>query len=508
MGFHRLAIMDRSMAGDQPFIVKDSRRTIYCICNGEIYNFHELCHVWKLDNVLTSNADTEIIPHLYLRLGFEIMVSQLRGEFAIVLVDIDHEMGTSVVHVARDRFGVRPLFYGYDDRGFAICSEMKGLLDVVDVNSIKQFPCGNVATCNVINSIFDCTFQQYYERKYPIVVHNGDFVNYLSQTKLAIRNCFTAAVESMLEADRPLGALLSGGLDSSLVVAVASRFLKQHGCQRLRTFSIGLPGSTDEKYARRVAEHCDTVHTHIELTNEDFLGAVKDVVWITETFDITTIRATVGQYLIARWISQNTNIKVLLIGDGSDELTAGYKYFHKAPSARKLHRENERLLQEINFFDVLRADRGIAHCGLEARVPFLDYHFVDLYMSVDPQLRTPVGGVEKWLLRHSFNGYLPEEVLYRSKEAFSDGVSSETKSWFQIIQEKVNASISDAEFLECQQQFRDHLPPPSKEAAYYRLMFTELFHGCKGQVVPHFWLPKWCGDITEPSARVLDVYDT
>jgi asparagine synthase (glutamine-hydrolysing) len=310
----------------------------------------------------------------------------------------------------------------------------------------------------------------------------------------------------MLESDRELGALLSGGLDSSLVVSIASKYLHQFG-KRLKTFSIGLPGSTDKEYAEMVATFCNTDHTHIELTTEYFLSALKHVIYATETFDITTIRASTGQYLVSKWISEHTNIKVLLIGDGSDELTAGYMYFHKAPSPTDLHIENKKLLTEIHFYDVLRADRGIATHGLEARVPFLDHRFVDLYMSLDPSLRIPTESrIEKWLLRKSFDTgrYLPAPVLWRKKEAFSDGVSSVQKSWYQIVQESAEQMYTDEQLASAQQLYT-HCPPPTKEALYFRDIFESLYPNTS-HVIPHYWLPNWCGDIKEPSARVLDVY--
>lgn len=504
IGFHRLAIMDNTTKGDQPHVLEYNNRSISSICNGEIYNFRDLIKKYNLPT--QSHADTEVIPYLYEILGFEKMLKELEGEFAILIVDVDHENQRTVINMGRDRFGIRPLFYGFDSYGFGLCSEFKGLLDVVDVDSIRQFPSGSYVSFEYpsiadITDFFDgLPFDRYYDHTYSTFT-----IFDLEEAKNGIRKHFEQAVHSMLSSDRPLGALLSGGLDSSLVVACCAKYLKDNGGQKLKTFSIGLPGGTDRKYAEMVAEYCQTDHTHIELQQQDFLDAIYDIIGVIETYDITTVRASVGQYLVSKWISQKTNIKVLLIGDGSDEMSGGYKYFHKAPSPMEFHKECARLLSDIHFFDVLRADRGIASNGLEARVPFLAHKFVDYYLSIDPALRMVKNGCEKWLLRESFIGYLPNEVLFRSKEAFSDGVSGKEKSWFEIIQESANKKYSDSEFIEYQSKYQ-HCPPPSKEALLYRKIFEEKFNNCKGLHVPYFWLPKWCGDTSEPSARTLDVY--
>lgn len=249
------------------------------------------------------------------------------------------------------------------------------------------------------------------------------------------------------------------------------------------------------------------------MQEEDFLKAVKEVIKVTETFDITTIRATTGNYLIGKWVNENTDVKVLLIGDGSDELCSGYMYFHKAPNPMDSHFENLRLIQDIHFYDVLRADRGLASNGLEARVPFLDKTFIRLILQTNPDFRIPTQTLkgfvmEKALLRDSFSGtgLLPDEVLYRPKEAFSDGVSSKKKSWFMILQEDCEKRFSDEELEKAKAEI-DYLPPLSKEALYYRRQFQEFYgKGEVQRVVPYYWLPKWCGVVTDPSARVLEVY--
>ena len=335
------------------------------------------------------------------------------------------------------------------------------------------------------------------------------------KAKQMIRAELEKAVIDRLHSKAELGCLLSGGLDSSLVSAIAARELKKEGKQ-LKTFSIGMPGSTDKGFAEHVARHIGSLHVHIEFSEDEFLGALGTILRCTETFDITTIRATTGQYLISKWVADHTNVKVLVIGDGSDELCAGYMYFHSAPDAVGSHNENIRLLENIHLYDVLRADRAVAGNGLEARVPFLDKTFIELYLSIDPELRIPrpsdkVGGkkLEKFLLREAFRdtNLLPDEVLYRRKEAFSDGVSSVEKSWYSIIQQWANESISDEEYEKSKSEYQ-HLPPNSKESLFYRRSFERIFgKGDICKIVPNYWLPLWSGNVTDPSARILKVYN-
>lgn len=502
LGFHRLSIMDPSTRGDQPFKLETDTRTIWSICNGEIYNHHELATKYNLH--LTSGSDCEIIPHLYKSQGIDVLCKELDGEYSFTILDIDMKTGYGDIYICRDRFGIRPLFYTENNEYYNFSSEIKS---IADNNSVKVFPPRNyMHLTNTNGSWNNLGFTYYYKIQKSILL--TEETTSLEQIKEKIRTTFIESVKSRLSSDRPLGCLLSGGLDSSLVASIASQILKENGRQ-LQTFSIGMDGSTDEYYAKQVAKHIGSNHTHIKFEQEDFINALKNVIYVTETYDITTVRASTGQYLVSKWISENTDIKVLLIGDGSDELTAGYMYFHKAPSYEELHNENIRLLEDIHYYDVLRADRGIAENGLEARVPFLDHKFVDLYLSIDPKLRHPnTFKLEKWLLRDAFNTtdnkYLPSEVLFRKKEAFSDGVSSMKKSWYKIVQEYANELYTDEEF-EKEQKRITHNCPPSKEALYFRKIWEENYSD--PYVIPYFWLPKWCGNVNEPSARVLQVYN-
>lgn len=497
LGFHRLSIMDL-IDGDQPFKHIRNNRMLYTMCNGEIYNHKELIKKYNLQP--HSRSDCEILPLLLEKIGISEMMNELIGEYAFIILDIDGDTGDYTAYVGRDRFGIRPLFWNNDIKsGFSFCSEMKGLPVLSRVEQVK--PASYMIFQKTNNLVKLCTYVTYYNLKQiKTTCYN------LPLIKNNIKNLLIESVRCRLTTDRPLGCLLSGGLDSSLIASIAARLLKEKN-QVLNTFSVGMPGSTDEYYAKLVSKHIGSNHTHFELGHENWLAMLPIIVQTIESYDITTVRASTGNYIVPKCIADSTNIKVLLIGDGSDELTSGYMYFHKAPSALDSHNENIRLLEDISYYDVLRADRGIANNGIEARVPFLDHRFVDYYLSIDPVLRMPHNNLEKWLLRESFadDDYLPEEVRLRKKEAFSDGVSSKENSWFQIIQKYVEEHITDEEFENAKQNYICNTPT-SKEALYYRQIFESYYPNAEN-TIPYFWLPKWCGDIKEPSARILTVYN-
>lgn len=505
IGFHRLSIMDPSPLGDQPFVLDTDTKTIYVICNGEIYNFKELIKEENLENVVKSGSDCEVLSHLYNKLGIEEMCKKLIGEFAICVCEIDKITKNVTLYLTRDHCGIRPMFITGNDNQLVISSEIKGSPFLGVGYEIEQFkPRNYMVISNTDDKLYDMNKYTEYVSfdNIPISIYDVD------EAKQKIRECLTEAVKCRLVSDRPLGCLLSGGLDSSLVASIASKILKKQRKQ-LYTFCVGMENSTDEKYAKLASEYINSIHTHYDEHDEQsWINDIPDIVKVTETFDITTIRASTGQYKVAKKISQNTDIKVLLIGDGSDELCAGYMYFHNAPSPQEGHLENIRLINNIHLYDVLRADRGVSSNGLEARVPFLDIRFIKLWLSIDPALRMPINGVEKWLLRESFRGdYLCDEVLFRTKEAFSDGVSSLKRSWYKILQESIEKSITDEEFRKCQNMYK-HCPPVSKESLYFRKLFDDNFgmYVTTSKVIPDFWLPKWVGNIKEPSARVLNVY--
>lgn len=319
-----------------------------------------------------------------------------------------------------------------------------------------------------------------------------------------IQLLLTDAVQKRLMAEREIGCLLSGGLDSSLISALVNKY---YDGPKLNTFSIGLPGSIDLKYAQTVADHLGTKHHQIEVSEDDFLNAIDKVIYAIESYDTTTVRASVGNYLVSKYISENSDCKVIFNGDGADEACCGYVYLKNAPNSLALQSESERLLKEIHYFDVLRSDRSISSNGLEARTPFLDKAFVKYYLSIPAELKQfdGINRLEKYLLRKSFDnqGLLPNDVLWRRKCAFSDGVSAKKKSWHHIIQGFVDAKISNYEFYK-ESSNMNHCVPLLKESYYYRKVFESYFGGHE-KLIPHFWMPKWT-DAIDPSARELDNY--
>ncbi len=487
MGFARLSINDVSSNGDQPLIKNDN---YFLICNGEIYNHKEL--IEDNDFITQSNSDCEIIIHMYEKYGIEQTLKSLDGVFAFVLYDKILDK----TYVARDPYGVRPLFIGLTENNeICICSEVKPITDFC--KKIVPFQIGSYLDLqeNTIN--FD--YIQYHN--YDFKFNNDDEAT----IKTNIRKLFIKAVNKRLMSDRPIGCLLSGGLDSSLVSALVARNYEPY---KLNTFSIGMKGSTDLYYANLAAKHIKSNHHNIELTNEDFLNAIEETIYMIESYDITTVRASVGNYLVGKYIKNTTDCKVIYNGDGSEEIMGSYLWLSNIDNEEDFYVENHKLLTEISYFDVLRSDRSISDNGLEPRVPFLDKTFVDYVMSIPAKYKMFGDGIiEKKILREAFESMdlLPNEVLFRKKEAFSDGVSSQEKSWFTIIQEHLETQISDEEF-KMQKEKYIHNTPKTKEALYYRNIFEKYFAG-HSNIIPHFWMPnpKWC-NVSDPSARVLNNY--
>lgn len=486
VGFHRLSIMDPTVRGDQPFVVRDGDRSVYALCNGEIYNHHALIAAHALP--VTSASDCEVIPHLFVRYGFEATVRMLDGEYAIILVERSGDRVT--LHAARDPIGVRPLFYGTGAGGFLLASELKGLAAVAVRADV--FPPGHTLTLETGGAP---RFEPFYRYEYPAVERPE------AEILVDVRARFTAAVAKRLEAHRPLGALLSGGLDSSLVCGVAARLLRERG-RRLTTFTIGFEGAPDVRHARLVAEHIGSDHHEFIVTEDEALAALRETVHATESYDITTVRASTWQYLLGQRIAATTDVRVILTGEGADEVASGYLYFHAAPSPDAMHAENVRLVRDLHRFDGLRADRAMACHGLEVRIPMLDPAFLDAYLAIPPALRMPRAGVEKYLLREAFAGenVIPESVRTRTKSAFSDGTSAGTRSWFEVIQAHVAARYGDVPL-----DPPAHLPPLTAEARLYRTWFHERFPEAFAHVIPYFWMPRWV-NATDPSARTLDLY--
>lgn len=508
--FHRLAIHDLSPLGDQPFIfyVKDINglKMYVLICNGEIYNYKELILKYNLN--VNTNSDCEVIYLLYLKLlDIKMVVKELRGEYAFILTEITNNNETT--YICRDPIGVRPLFYSLNKNSnnkinkMLVSSLLTGVIDN-NFDTGIVFPPGNILTVKRLTNNLSITNDEYYNYDYTILHNNNDNLIYYEITSKLINS-----VKVRLDSDRPIGALLSGGLDSSLVCAIASKIL---GVKNLNTFSIGMNGGTDLAFALIVSNHLKCNHKEVFFTQEEGLNAIDNVLDATETWDITTVRASVGQYLLGKYISNNTNIKVILNGDGADEVEMGYLYFYLAPNAIEAQNETVKLLKEIHKFDGLRVDRCISYHGLEARLPFLDIDFVNYYMSIDPELKIPTQKrMEKQLIRDAFNtlypDLLPHSVMYRKKEAFSDGVSSKNKSWFEIITEWIDTKITDVEFSNIDKNLYGNCK--SKESYYYKKHFNNKFNKTINMcwdVIPKYWLPNWIETNGEPSARVLSVY--
>ena len=486
LGFHRLSIIDLE-GGEQPFYYKYGNKKIYLVCNGEIYNYKNLIKKYKLN----TKSDCQVIIDMYM-LGKSVheIVEELDGEFAFVMIVINDNTDTGIqIYCARDRFGIRPLFYKFDETGFYFASELKGIIggNGVQVQPRKIYY-SNMKEENIYT-------YYYIGPKYKI----RD--NYEEVLKI-VQKSLVNSVTNRMQSERPLGALLSGGLDSSLICGIASRILSEKN-ERLTTFSIGMDtDSPDIVNARKVAKYINSIHYEIIIPVEVWIVNLKNVIRQIETYDITTIRASTGQYLISKWISENTDIKVILNGDGSDELTSGYLYFYNAPDCEESHTENLILLNQIHNYDVLRVDRGISAFGLESRVPFLEHHFVDIYLSIDKSLRNPIKEerMEKYLLRKAFESenIIPNEVLWRQKEAFSDGCSALKKSWFEYIQEYVETQVSDEDFRKnnIENDF------PNKEAYWYYKIFKEYYP--ESDVKVNYWMPKWTNEHGgDPSARKL-----
>ena len=502
LGFHRLSINDVSEKGNQPLYHPDTRDLVL-ICNGEIYNHKQLTE--ENGYKTNSNSDCEVILHLYKEYGIEKTVKKLDGVFAFILYDGI----TNKIYAARDPFGVRPLFMGktvvtgdmytpIDKLEMLFSSEAKSLTDIAD--EIIPFPPGTY-WCSDSHD-----FVSHYKYQYPNPSKNDIKYNTDDMEKTCdnVQKLLVSAVNKRLMSDRPIGCLLSGGLDSSLVSALVAR---NYEPGTLETFSIGIKGSTDLYYAKMVAEHIKSKHHHIELEEKDFLNAIDEVIYAIESYDTTTVRASVGNYLVSKYIKENTNCTVIYNGDGSDEVCGSYLYLKNAPNELEFHNECEKLLREIHCYDVLRSDRCISENGLEPRTPFLDKAFVNYYMSIKPELRMSKDRIEKFILRESFSkmNLLPSEVLWRQKEAFSDGVSGKEKSWYEIIQDMVNEKITDEDF-EAFKKTHPHNTPELKESMYYRLIFEKYFGVNHDNIIPHLWMPKWCGKQKDPSARVLSVY--
>lgn len=489
-GFTRLAIMDLSMNGIQPF--HDDKKIL--LCNGEIYNFRFLTEKYNLET--KTNNDCEIILPLYKKsYNFEDLINKLDGEFALIIYD------KNSIFVARDRYGVRPLYYGYniEKKTFAFASDLKSLHN--QMNFVEQLKPNTYVTINLDKnfSLNNLEFKTYYE--YSSLIRT----NYLNDTLIiqnSIRNLLTEAVRKRLFSDRQIGFLLSGGLDSSLIVSIASRIL---GPNNIVCFSIGLENSPDIIAARKVTEYLGVNHHIVNFDISEGINNLNSVIEAIETYDVTTIRASVPQYLLAKYIREKTNVRVILSGEGSDEIHGSYRYFRDASSPDCFNKECIRLLEELYYFDNLRTDRTMASNGLEVRVPFLDFDYVNFIFKIDPSLLMyRKDYIEKKIIRDSFVGYLPNDILYRSKEAFSDAVSNEHIIWADEIK-KYAINLGIEEYILETNDIKIN-KPMTIDAYLFRLIFYE-YYPHRDNIIPHYWMPKFQKEnVLDPSAKILKCY--
>jgi asparagine synthase (glutamine-hydrolysing) len=525
LGFHRLAINGLNAFSNQPIVYKD----IVLICNGEIYNYKQL---YKYMNITPeTDSDCEVIIHLFVNYGIEQTLNMLDGVYSFILFDnrLNIDNLTNYIYIARDPLGVRPLYklYNISDNynlfnlyGFA--SELKCLEHFYNTNlhhyRIDQFEPGTYSVFE-FGSKIKSYWQPIFENKHffiPSFSHtlltkdiNKMFSDFLSNISKLLN---AAVIKRCTTTERPVACLLSGGLDSSLIAALVANYFRGQD-KIIETYSIGLKESEDIKYARIVADYIGTKHTEIIVTEKEMFDAIPEVIKAIESYDTTTVRASIGNYLIGKYIAANSEAKVIFNGDGSDELFGGYLYMNKCPDDIEFDKETRRLLKDIHLFDVLRSDKSISSNGLEPRTPFLDRTFFNYVLSIPAYFRNHKNfkRTEKYLLRDSFviknfqdslyRQIIPDSVLYRTKEAFSDGVSSRERSLFTILQEKIAEKLNnEAENLK-DKVYEINI---ESEKTYYKKIFEENYPNCS-HILPYYWMPKYTS-AKDPSARTLAIY--
>lgn len=480
LGFKRLAIMGLNEFGMQPFSYDDK----VLVCNGEIYGFRDIkIELLKKEYSFKSDSDCEILLPLFKEFGFE-MFSKLDAEFALIIYDKKEDK----IIAARDPLGIRPLYYGKSKSNdtYIFASEPKILVDLVE--DIFPFPPGYY-------------FDGEKFIQYSFITDVESKHTRMRDVEKNIHSLLVEGVRKRLDSDAPIGFLLSGGLDSSLVCSIATKILKKP----IETFAIGMEkDAIDLKYAKEVADYLKTNHHEVIITRDDVISSLEEVIYNLATYDITTIRASVGMYLLCKYIHENTDIKVLLTGEISDELF-GYKYTDYAPNPEEFQKESKKRIDEIHMYDVLRADRCISSNSLEARVPFGDLAFVKYVMEIDPKIKMNRYNKGKYLLRKAFEGdYLPKDILYREKAAFSDAVGH---SLVEDIKEFAEDYYTDEEF-EINRKKYTFAQPFTKESLMYREIFEKYYPG-QAHMIKDFWMPNksWKGcDVDDPSARFLKNY--
>lgn len=459
----RLAIVDPA-SGKQPLFSEDRQLTL--AVNGEIYNHRELKKSLSRPYGFLTESDCEVILALYQEKGKDFL-EDLNGIFAFALYDASDNS----FFIARDHMGIIPLYMGWDEWGsFFVSSELKTLSGVC--KKIQEFPPGHYLSSKEEKPV------QWYNREWTDYENVKDIETDIS----AIRKALEEAVHRQLMSDVPYGVLLSGGLDSSIISAIAKKYsarrietedIKDAWWPQLHSFAVGLKDSTDLVASRKVAEHLGTVHHEVHFTIQEGLDAIRDVIWHLETYDVTTVRASTPMYLLARVI-KSMGVKMVLTGEGADELFGGYLYFHKAPDAKAFHEETVRKLGKLHLYDCLRANKSLAAWGVEGRVPFLDKEFMDVAMRINPADKMSGNGkIEKWILRKAFEDYLPAEVAWRQKEQFSDGVGY---SWIDTLKKMTSEEVSDEQLKNAAFRFPVNTPR-SKEEYFYRSIFNDHFPG-------------------------------
>ena len=512
LGFHRLAINGLNSESNQPIVFED----VVLICNGEIYNYKQIYS--SMGSKSTTNSDCEIIIHLYIKYGIEQTLNMLDGVYAFVLYDIKQNK----LFVARDPFGVRPLYkLDYTNKDsipiYGFASDLKCLEYFYNTNKdnsfLEQFEPGTYSVFQIYNGhwLQLTTNKPYFIPAFAHTIYYCDS-NEVEKTLLPNISKYLngAIIKRCNTTERPVACLLSGGLDSSLIAALVSNYFNQFGSRKIETYSIGLKDSEDVKYAKIVAEYIGSNHTEIIVTEKEMFDAIPEVIKAIESYDTTTVRASIGNYLIGKYIAAHSDAKVIFNGDGSDELFGGYLYMHKCLDDIDFDKETRRLLKDIYLFDVLRSDKSISSNGLEPRTPFLDKTFVNYVLTIPSYYRNHnnFGKSEKYLLRESFESknfisydgrqILPDSILWRKKEAFSDGVSSKGRSLFEILQEFIAAEYTNT-------TGNVYKPSIELEKQYYKQIFDKEFPNC-GHILPYFWMPKYT-NATDPSARTLDFYN-
>lgn len=501
MGFHRLAINGLNTESNQPIEEED----MILICNGEIYNHKELEEKYKLE--MKTGSDCEVILKMCRKEGIKKTLKEIEGVYSFVLYDKKKE----IIYISRDRMGVRPLYMGInsEEERVVVSSELK-MISKLGLEKIVQYKPSHYTKIKLKEKNKMKT-KRYYD------IYNIKETILKTKEEEIYKRVSEGLVESVRKrihnTERKIACLLSGGLDSSLIASLVVELSRREGKEKeIETYCIGLEGSPDIKYAEKVAEFIGTKHKSIIVSEEEFLKAIPEVIYALESYDTTTVRASVGNYLVAKYISENSEAKVIFNGDGSDELCGGYLYFNNIKEGKKFNEECLRLLNDIYYFDVQRSDKSIASNGLEARTPFLDTKFIEKYLSVNIKNRchTLKDKPEKWLLRksmeywgekneaHNKKGILPKEILYRTKEAFSDGVSDEKKSWHKIIEKKCEKML----LFDTLNKINE---PKTREQKYYRNIFNKYYGYKYDELIPYFWMPRYV-KTDDPSARSLKIY--